>query len=115
MHDLKNGSWVILTSDDVLCIEEQRRADSLRICGSNQQLPRDIDNDESYRFGGPGYTEVELEILRDEARQLALVVPGRDANVEGQRVARRCLNEKSRVAYSVDNHESGRVVRGCSC
>ena len=104
LHDLRNESWVILIPDEDMFLEDLSRADSLRICGPHRQLPRCIGNGESYRFGGPWYTDVALEALRDEARQLALVVPGR--GVEGQRVAHRRLNEKSRVAYPVDNHES---------
>ena len=90
--------------------EDLSRADSLRICGPNRQLARSIGNGESYRFGGPWYTEVELETLRDEARQMAQVVPGRDANVEGQRAAGRRLNENSRAVCLADNHESGEVL-----
>ena len=101
---------MVLTPDEDMYIEDLSRADSLRICGPNRQLPRGTGNGESYRFGGPWCTEVELETLRDEARQLALVVPGRGADVEGRRAAGRLLNEKSRAACSVDNHESGELV-----
>ena len=41
---------------------------------------------------------------------MALVVPVRGANVDGQRVARRRLSEKGRVAYPVDDHETGDVI-----
>ena len=41
---------------------------------------------------------------------MAQVVPGRDANVEGQRAAGRRLNEKSRSVCLTDNHESGEVM-----
>ena len=83
LHDLRNGSWVILTLDEDVYIEDLTRADSLLTCGPNRQLPRGIGNGESYRFGGPWYTDVELEALCDEARQVALVVPERGANVDG--------------------------------
>ena len=110
LHDLVNGSWVIQTLDEDMYVEDLSRADSLCICGPNRQLPRGIGNGESYRFGGPWYTDVELEALRDEARQLPLVVPGRGPSVDGQRVARRRVNEKGRVVYLVDNHESRDVI-----
>ena len=63
LHDLKSESWVVLTPDEDMYIEDLSRADSLRICGPNRQLPRGIGNCEWYRFGGPRYTEVEMENL----------------------------------------------------
>ena len=44
LHDVGNGSWVILTPDEDMFIEDLSRADSLRICGLNRELPRGIGN-----------------------------------------------------------------------
>ena len=67
-------------------IDDSSRAYSLRICGPNRELPRGIGNGGSNRFGALWYT---AEVLRDEARLLAMVVPGGVENAEGQ--ARRCV------------------------
>ena len=39
LHDVGNGSWVVLTPDEDMFIEDLSRADSLRICGRNRELP----------------------------------------------------------------------------
>ena len=62
LHDVESGSWVMLTPDEGMFIEDLSRADSLRIC----ELPRGIGNGGSYHFGAPWYTAEELEVLRDE-------------------------------------------------
>ena len=40
LHDVKNGSWVVLTPDEDMFIEDLSRANSLRICGPNSELQR---------------------------------------------------------------------------
>ena len=89
LHDLGNGSWVVLTPDEDMFVEDLSRADSLRICGPNRELPRGIGNGQSYRFGAPWYTPDELEVLRDEARLLAMVKPADAADDKGQGQLRR--------------------------
>ena len=91
--------------------EDLSRADSLRICGPNPELPRGISNDESYRFGGPWYTPEELETSRDEARHLAMVVPGQTVGVHGAGVGDPRLREGARVMLdTVQGNEEGGVV-----
>ena len=89
LHDVGDGSWVVLTLDEDMFVEDLSRADSLRICGPNRELPRGIGNGQSYRFGGAWYTPDELEVLREEARLLAMVKPAGAADSEGQGVTRR--------------------------
>ena len=50
-----DGSWVVLTPDEDMFVEDLSRVVSLRICGPKRELPRGIGNGESYRFGGPWY------------------------------------------------------------
>ena len=76
-------------------MEDLSRADGLRICGPNRELPRGIVNGESYRFGGRWCTAVELEALRDEARQLAMVVLGSTVGVDSRGVGHRRLRVKA--------------------
>ena len=83
----------------------------VRICGPNRQLPRGIGNGASNCFGGPWYTEVELETLRDRSK--AIGTGGSWAWCETwtvRELTRRRLSQKGRVAYHVDNHESGDVI-----
>ena len=42
LQDVGDGSWVVLTPDEDMFIEDLSRADSLRICGPNRELPRGI-------------------------------------------------------------------------
>ena len=50
LHDVVDGSWA---PDEDMYVKDLGRADSLRICGPNRELPRGIGNGESYRLGGP--------------------------------------------------------------
>ena len=59
LHDVGNGSWVVLTPDEDMFTEDLSRADSLRICGRNREVPRGIGN------GAAWYTAEELEVIRD--------------------------------------------------
>ena len=106
----KNGSWVVLTPDEDMFIEDLSRANSLRIRAPNRVLPRGIGNGGSYRFGAPWYTAEELEVLRDEARLLAMVVPGGVENVEGQEDARRCVPVEGQSAILNETAVLGEVL-----
>ena len=89
LYDMGDGSWVVLTPDEDMFIEDLSRADSLRICGSNRELSRGIGNGQSYRFSGAWYTPDELEVLREEAKLQAKVKPAGTAESEVHGVLRR--------------------------
>ena len=89
LYDMGDGSWVVLTPDEDMFVEDLSRADSLRICGPNRELPRGIGNGQSYRFSGAWYTLDELEVLREEAKLLATVKPAGTAVSEMPEVMRR--------------------------
>ena len=65
LTDVGGGTRVTLTPDEDMYEGDLSRADSLRTCGPNRELPRGIGNGESYHFGAPWSTAVELEALRD--------------------------------------------------
>ena len=118
LHDIGDGSWVgswvVLTPDEDMFVEDLSRADSPPICGPNRELPRRIDYGQSYRFGAPWYTPEELEVLREEARLLAMVKPAEDADNEGQRVARRRVPAAGSVLVPDESVEPGGVLVGDS-
>ena len=89
LYDMGDGNWVVLAPDEDMFIEDLSRADSLRICGPNRELPRGIGNGQSYRFGGAWYTPDELEVLREEAKLLAMMKPAGNAESEVHEVLRR--------------------------
>ena len=86
-----DGNWVVLAPDEDRFIEDLSRADSLRICGPNRELPRGIGNGRSYRFGGARYTPDELEMLREEAKLLAMLKPAGDAESGVHEFLCRCV------------------------
>ena len=73
LYNVGDGNWVVLAPEEDRLIEDLSRADSLRICGPIRELPRGIGNGRSYRFGGARYTPDELEVLREEAKLLAML------------------------------------------
>ena len=80
-----------LSADEDRFIEDLSRADSLRICGPNRELPRGIGNGRSYRFGGAWYTPDELEMFREEAKLLEMLKPAGEAESEVHEVLCRCV------------------------
>ena len=91
LYDMGDGNWVVIAPDEYMFIEDLSRADSLRICGPNRELPRGIGNGRSYRFGGAWYTPDELEMFREEAKLLAMLKPAGDAESEVHEVLCRCV------------------------